>query len=306
MSYLASLTLRLTAGAAELPVEMRRRHVAYLAGRQHDDGGFTGRSGAGDLYYTGFALRGLAMLGELDEPTAARAAGFLEDKLGRPLAAVDFLSLVISAALVEMAAGIDVFAGSGCNRRQAVVDFVEPFRRADGGYAKTERSGRGSTYHTFLVAACKQMVEAPLENKQETVKLALSRRRDDGGFVEIDPMRHSGTNPTAAAVGLLKMLDALDAPTRSAAARFVAGMQNSEGGLRANTQIPVADLLSTFTGLVVLGDLDALSSVDLSAARRFVQSLEQPGGGFRAGAWDDAVDVEYTFYGLGTLALLAT
>ena len=33
-----------------------------------------------------------------------------------------------------------------------------------------------------------------------------SRRREDGGFVEIAPMRRSGTNPTAAAVGLFQLL----------------------------------------------------------------------------------------------------
>ena len=83
-------------------------------------------------------------------------------------------------------------------------------------------------------------------------------------------------------------------------------MQNAEGGLRANTRIPVADLLSTFTALVSLADLDALSAVDLAAARHYAEILEQPAGGFRGGAWDDAADVEYTFYGLGTLALLTS
>jgi geranylgeranyl transferase type-2 subunit beta len=66
----------------------------------------------------------------------------------------------------------------------------------------------------------------------------------------------------------------------------------------------VADLLSTFTGLVALADLDALSTVDTAMAVRFVRSLEQPGGGFCAGPFDSTPDVEYTFYGLGSLALL--
>ena len=137
-----------------------------------------------------------------------------------------------------------------------------------------------------------------------TAALVRSRQRVDGGFVEIGPMRHSGTNPTAAAVGMLKMLDAIDEPTRAAAVSFLAGMQTEEGGLRANTRIPVADLLSTFTGLVALADLGGLSAIDSAAALRFVKSLERPDGGFRAGVWDDTVDVEYTFYGLGAWALL--
>ena len=73
----------------------------------------------------------------------------------------------------------------------------------------------------------------------------------------------------------------------------------------ANTRIPVADLLSTFTGLVAMETGPGPISLDLPAVQRFVTSLEQPAGGFRAGCWDDAADVEYTFYGIGTLAILS-
>ena len=124
------------------------------------------------------------------------------------------------------------------------------------------------------------------------VDLIGSRQRDDGGFVELDPLRHSGTNPTAAAVGVLRLAGDMDAPPRSRIASFLAGMQNAEGGLRANGRIPLADLLSTFTGLVALADLEAVSTVDLAAARRYVEALQEPDGGFRGGVWDDAADVE--------------
>jgi geranylgeranyl transferase type-2 subunit beta len=65
MSYLQDLTLRLAAGIAELANDRRQRHARYLLAAQRDDGGFAGREGSSDLYYTGFALRGLAILGEL-------------------------------------------------------------------------------------------------------------------------------------------------------------------------------------------------------------------------------------------------
>jgi geranylgeranyl transferase type-2 subunit beta len=82
-------------------------------------------------------------------------------------------------------------------------------------------------------------------------------------------------------------------------------MQTDEGGLRANTRIPIADLLSTFTGTLTLADLGASDMIDRGAARRYVDSLELEPGGFRGAEWDPAHDVEYTFYGLGALALLA-
>ena len=117
-------------------------------------------------------------------------------------------------------------------------------------------------------------------------------------------MHQGGTNPTAAAVGLLRILDGFDDVSCSSAAEFLASMQTPEGGLRANGRIPIADLLSTFTGLVALLDLQAAEKIDTAAADRYVESLADPAGGFRAAAWDTAVDVEYTFYGLGILGLL--
>ena len=304
MSYLAQMTLRLTMGAMRLPEALRRRHVEFLAAAQNADGGFSGREGPSDLYYTSFGLRGLALLGGLTEEIASRAAGFLGEQISRALPMVDFLSLALSAMLLEAVAGIDVYGPAGRDRQQDLLEFTQKFRRDDGGYAKTERSGPSSTYHTFLVAACLQLAGVPLPDSHAMVALVRSRQRPDGGFVELEGLQHGGTNPTAAGVGLLRLLDALDEPARSQSIEFLAAMQNVEGGLRANTRVPIADLLSTFAGLTALADLEALSAIDLAAAARYVESLEVAQGGFRGGAWDDRPDVEYTFYGLGTLALL--
>jgi geranylgeranyl transferase type-2 subunit beta len=82
-------------------------------------------------------------------------------------------------------------------------------------------------------------------------------------------------------------------------------MTSFEGGLRANERAPLADLLSTFTGLWSLAGLGALGRIDADAARRYAAEQELPGGGFRGGVWDEAADVEYTFYGLGVLGILS-
>lgn len=305
MSYLGTLTLRLAAGAMRLTEPLRARHGDYLAGLQNADGGFSGRQGPSDLYYTGFALRGLALLGRLDDSIAGPAAAFLQQQLGRSLPSIDFLSLVFSAVLLEFNSGVDVFSAAGKDRVATVLATVGPLRRADGGYARSDRSGPSSTYQTFLIASCLQLVGVPLERPGHMIDLARSRQRDDGGFVELDPMRESGVNPTAAAVGLLRLLDGLDPATSQRARAFLAGMQNQEGGLRANTKIPIADLLSTFTGLVALADLGGLDNLDLPAAQRYAAGLARTQGGFCGATWDQTADVEYTLYGLGTLALLA-
>ncbi len=87
-------------------------------------------------------------------------------------------------------------------------------------------------------------------------------------------------------------------------AEFLGEMQDDDGGLLANSRIPLADLLSTFTGVLTLADLDRTDALDTRAALKFAQSLDHPAGGFLAALWDEVRDVEYTFYGLGSLALL--
>ncbi|HEX5446394.1 MAG TPA: prenyltransferase/squalene oxidase repeat-containing protein [Pirellulales bacterium] len=295
--------LRLANGTAQFAEAFRTRHADYLRQAQQADGGFAGREGASDLYYTGFALRGLALLGELHDDVARRAGDYLRSRLRGQTPMIDFLSLIQSAMLLEATAGIDVFAAAPPGWRAAAGEMFEQFRRPDGGYAKTDEGHASSTYHTFLIVVTRQMIgQAPVE-PQRLIDFARARQRDDGGFVEIGPMRKSGANPTAAAIGLLKTLESLDDDVRLAAVDFLADIQSDEGGIKANTRIPIADLLSTFTGLHTLIDLGAIDAIDLPAARHYADSLQLDRGGFRGAAWDEAADVEYTFYGLGALAL---
>jgi geranylgeranyl transferase type-2 subunit beta len=303
-TYLEDLTLRLAAAIAELPEESRARHAKYLLARQREEGGFAGREGGSDLYYTGFALRSLAMLGELYGEPAERAAGFLRSRLAGQESIVDFLSLIYGAVLVESAAGTDVFAGAEPNWRDAVAAALEKLRRSDGGYAKGAEGIASSTYHTFLVLLCQQLIGREPHEPGQIVAFIRSQHCEEGGFREIRASKRAGTNPTAAAIGALRILDALDENMRLDTIDFLADMQMDDGGLRANTRIPMADLLSTFTGLLTLQDLGGESEIDLAAVRRFAKSLELDEGGFRGAEWDPAHDVEYTFYGLGTLGLL--
>ena len=303
--YLQQLTIQLSAGLGKLPDEVRARHAAYLTSAQRDDGGFAGRQGNSDLYYTGFALRGLAVLGELSGDPAERAAHFLKSRMGGQESIVDFFSLLYSTALLRAAAGIDVLADAPAGWRDAVQNTLEKLRRDDGGYAKGADGAASSTYHTFLVLLCMQLIERPVPEPERIVRFLHSQEAEDGGFREIRASQRAGTNPTAAAVGSLRLLDAVDETRRAATIEFLIDMQTDEGGLRANTRIPIADLLSTFTGAWTLADLGAIDQLDLVAVKPFVESLQWDHGGFQAAAWDVTTDVEYTFYGLGCLALLA-
>jgi geranylgeranyl transferase type-2 subunit beta len=206
--------------------------------------------------------------------------------------------------LVQAAGGIDVLAGAPPDWPERVAALLESFRTPDAGYAKSPGAPSGSTYHTFLVALCYQLLGRSLPRQDEAVAFIGARRREDGGFVELAPMRRGGTNPTAAAVGVLQLADAVG-DARQGVIDFLAEMHSEEGGLRANGRIPVADLLSTFTGGWTLRQLDAIDRLDRIPALGYVRSLEVRTGGFRSGLWDEQTDVEYTFYGLGALALFA-
>lgn len=303
--YLQDLNTRLAERLARLPAKRRDRHARYLRERQNPDGGFSGREGESDLYYTGFGLRGLSVLDALTPAACERAAGFLRGSLTTRASVVDLFSLLYACLLVQASAGIDVFADSPPDWPDRVAATLETFRTPDGGYNKSPGATAASTYHTFLVGLCYELLGRPLPNAEAMVRFVLARRRDDGGFVEVAPMRRSGTNPTAAGVGILELARAAPLPADEAAATvaFLAQMPGMDGGLSANDRVPLSDLLSTFTGCWTLDRLGSLDRVDRKQVAAFAQAVELPAGGFRGGLWDEATDVEYTFYGLGVLAL---
>ncbi len=304
--YLQDLNTQLADGLARWPAEFRTRHAGWFARQQNADGGFSGREGESDLYYTGFALRGLSVLDALTPEIGERAAGFLRSCLAKQASVVDFFSLLYSTLLIQASGGPDVFAAAPADWPERVAVTLAHFRTPDHGYNKSPGATSGSTYHTFLVGLCYEILGMPIPGADDVLKFTLSRRREDGGFVEVAAMRRSGTNPTAAGVGLLHLLKGRDLPTedREPTIAYLAEMPSDEGGLRANDRIPLADLLSTFTGCWTLHLLGGLDRIDITSLRQFALALEQPEGGFFAGFWDERSDVEYSFYGLGLLALI--
>lgn len=304
--YLTRLTNRLLDGIERLPAEVRARHTRYLLEAQNPDGGFSGREGGSDLYYTGFALRSLAVLQALNPDVCGRAANFLRARLLGSAGVVDFFSLVVSCYLVPLGGGPDVLADAPPDWKDRVAGTLETFRTADGGYGKTPGAPHGSTYTSFLVTLCLQLLGRPTPEPEKLAAYVKSRRRPDGGYVEIGAMKRSGTNPTAAGAGLLQILGELDDEAKAGTADFIAKLPAPfDGGLRANDRIPAADLLSTFTGGWTLDQVGHASKLDWEQVHDYALACAKITGGFRGGLWDDRTDVEYTFYGLGTLALAA-
>jgi geranylgeranyl transferase type-2 subunit beta len=304
--YLIRLASRLAAGLAELPAERRERHRAFILSQQTPDGGFRGREGDSDLYYTSFAVRGLLLLGGLTPEDCERIGRYLASHQQSRLSVIDLVSWLSTGLAVQLAGGDDPLAGAAADFADRVAATLESVRTRDGGYAKSPEGALGSTYHSFLVALTYELLGRPVPRPNALVQFLYDRQRDDGGFVEIDPMKRSGANPTAAAAALLTLLGAMDDEIRDDVRTFLREVRSSEGGFQANTRIPFADGLSTFTGLLTTQDLGLGDLLDPAQVENYaVNCLEIPTGGFRGASWDEQADVEYTFYGLRILALLS-
>lgn len=308
--YLFQLADRVARGLQAIDFARIQRHRRFLLARQLPDGGFCGREGGSDLYYTGFAVRALAVTGGLDtdasgQPCRDLLTGYLASIDPLSLGVIDLLSWLYSALVLQLAGGRDLLQNCPPDFPSLVADRLEKNRTADGGYSKTSEGAAGSTYQSFLVALTYELIGGKIPRPNSLIQFLYDRQRDDGGFVEIAPMKRSGTNPTAAAVALLQKLGALDVDLADDVLGFLTDVVSAEGGFQANTRIPFADGLSTFTALLTAHDLKRRDVIAPDKIVNWVSTaIELPEGGFRGASWDQQADVEYTFYGLGILGLL--
>ena len=307
-AYLIDLSMRLASGLLDMPADERGGHDRALKSFfQPDEGGFAGREGGADIYYTSFALRSLALLEGMDDAPLKLVDGYLQRIDPTKVSLIDGLCWVFSVTSLQMMGQISPWMEAWSADEvdgQRLLAHLESFRRADGGYAKSAEGAASSTYHSFLVVLARELIGQPPPEAERLVDFVKTMQRDDGGFVEIRPMKRGGTNPTAAAIGLLRILDALDDTIRDAVSHFLIQMTGPVGGFRANGRAPACDVLSSFTAMVTLIDLGCESALSVDGHRHFLRNAQFAQGGFTAGSLDRQCDPEYTFYGLGGLALL--
>lgn len=305
-SYLQELTIRLALGADRFDDSFRETHRVWLLAQQKPDGGFGGREGGSDPYYTAFALRALWILQGLDADVGTRAGLFLRQRLSAKDSVIDLVSLIFAAAILEMAVGEVVIDDDNMTWKDNVAGLMTQLRTDDGGFAKTPEGRAGSTYQTFLSVLCYELMEIPVPDPDAVLKFLESQRQVGGGYLEIRVGKRAGVNPTAAAIGTLKAMGQLCAGEHEDTAEFLLEMQSDEGGLTANTRIPFADLLSSFTGTLTLADLGVADQLDLARLTDYAKAMQHTDGGFIGFTLDQIADVEYSFYGVALLALSET
>lgn len=256
------------------------------------EGGFRDRGGASDLYYTVFGLEGLSALGV--ELPAATAGPYL-DRFGDGEA----LDLVHLACLARCRAMIPAAAGWSS---EALLARLERFRAADGGYHPTPGAAHGTAYHAFLALGAYEDLRAVIPRPEALRASVHGLRAADGGFAN-EPQRPAGaTSATAAAVMVLRHLDA-DIP--GAVSDWLLTHAHLDGGFVATKATPAPDLLSTATALHALTALHANIDPIRERCLDFIDTLWTSRGGFYGHWADDEVDAEYTYYGLLALGHLA-
>jgi len=296
-----------------------RDHVAdFLRGQLNGDGGGKDRSGESDIYYTVFALQGLAALGV--EPPVELTVGYLRG-FGDG-ADLDFVHRTCLARCWAMmpdgALSADVARG--------LLQQIETHRSADGGYGSSPGGDSGTVYHCFLALGAYQDLcdrarmcdtdQSPkrqrgvphghaggeLPNPESLLSCVCELATADGAFANGHGMEFGTTPATAAAAILMRQLDM---PVPQTVGDWLLARCHDRGGFLATVSAPIPDMLSTATALHALAGLDVSVAEIKENCLDFVDSL-WTGRAFRGHWADDVEDCEYTYYALLALGHLGS
>lgn len=273
--------------------ESRDLVAAFLRAHLNPDGGFQDRAGRSDLYYTVFGLDALVALQE-DVPvreSSAFLSRFIADS------SLDFVHL---ACLARGWAALRSVPDPAV--AEAVLARIEACRSEDGGYATSPGASCGTAYAAFLALGAYQDLGQAMPTPRGVVESLGRLRADDGSYGNHPGVATGLTTATAAAVVVLRHLDA--APARDAGL-WLLDRCHARGGFFASPTSPVPDLLSTATALHALAALHMPTDGLREPCLDFVDSLWTNRGGF-FGTWADSeADCEYTYYALLALGHLS-
>ncbi len=269
----------------------------FFAKHQAEDGGFTGRTGQSDLYYTVFGMDGLIALERTPdyERLAKYVAGFGDGE------GLDFVHLCCLARcwseLEKQGAGSDYDHDSLLSR-------INAYRSKDHGFNARKDSESGTAYGAFLAVGAHQDLGGAVKQEMRLVQSLKLLEREDGGWANEPSMGMSSTNSTAAAVTVLRNLNMpLNPGTIS---EYLFSQIHEQGGFLAAPMAPMPDLLSTATTLHALSGLQIdLRKPAKEACLDFIDTLWTNEGAFHGNWSDEYLDVEYTSYGLLALGHLA-
>lgn len=270
---------------------------AFFMRQQNDDGGFSDRSGASDLYYTVFGIEGLlALQSPLDEK---KILGYL-DQFGSG-ENLDFIHLCCLVRCRAALAGQGPLGLTG-HWIASVLEKLRHFKSSDGGYSVLSQAPSGTAYGCFLAAALHQDLRRPIPEPLPLVQSLKFLETSDGAWANERGLKIGSTNATAAAATLLLNLSM---PVHSGVGDWLLARHHAAGGFLAAPNAPIPDLLSSATTLHALAGLQRDFAPIREKTLDFVDSLWTNEGGFHGHWSDDRLDCEYTYYGLLALGHLS-
>ncbi len=256
-------------------------------------GGGLDRAGGEDLYYTIFVLGGLQAL-QAEIPAELVATGLRRFGDGETL---DFVHLGALARCWSVV-GLEPLA-----MRAAILERLEEFRTADGGYDAERGAACGNAYGCFVALGAFQDLGALMPEPLRMVHCLKLLETPDGAWGNARGLRAGAVPATAAAVAVLHQLGL---PLNPAVGDWLLSQVHAQGGFCAVPGAPLPDLLSTATALHALAILERpLGPAAHEQTLDFLDSLWNAEGGFYGHWADDHLDAEYTFYGLLALGHLA-
>ena len=283
MLQVARLSPQLLGDSAELVRD-------FLLDQLDASGGFLGRGGRPDLYYTVFGLDGLHALSA--EVPSDRVAPYL-----RTFGDGERLDLVHLGCLARCWAALPD-EDPGAATRGALAERLLAFTTPDGGYAVSKGADQGTLYGAFIALGAFQDLGFPLPDGERLTRFVADRAETARREGSAD-----GTTPVTAA--LVSVLRHFGRPVPVEVVDWLEARLHHQGGFLAIPAAPMPDLLSTATAL------HALASAERSLARLcepvldYVDTLWTAKGAFHGHWADDEVDCEYTFYGLLALGHLS-
>lgn len=271
----------------------------FISKEQGTNGGFRGRDGAEDLYFSVFGSMTAVVIDARVDGFAFRS--FL-DRFGDG-AELDFIHLVSLARCLAFADRLEpsktpmaVPAADQLRRR------IETHRSDDGGYRPVNDPATASTlYATFLAFLAYGDFHSPIPDPHALISFVKTRKAADGSYVNDAGTPSGSTTTTAAAVVLLA---AFGEDVSPATLERLLERAAPSGGFFAVERSPVPDLLSTATALHALRTADVALDGLKEANYDFIESLWNEDGGFSGTILDSLSDCEFTYYALLALGSL--
>ncbi len=296
---------------------------SFVQNRINHDGGFQGRTGQSDLYYTAFGIDLLHATAPIHHSPFTihdpLPSYLLRFGSGDNLGFMDLVSLARARSRLMP-------DQTPPQWRQSITNHITRFRTANGGYANQSGSSVSSSTATYMARIAFESLGTDPDDPASLCASLATLATPDGAFSNLLGMPAGNTPSTAASLILLNHYASIPpSPLTSHPSQptihtppppspsWLLDQLDDSGGFLAFPGAPIPDLLATGTALFALaclaGTEPPLPPELIAACQSFITGRRGPSGGYTGHAFDTVEDVEYTYYALlalGSLHVLAS